>query len=227
MMKVIAINSSPSGNAGTTAMILNPFLKGLKEAGADVVTYYTNDLDIKPCCGQFICSIKNIECVKKDDMTKIHSELFEADIWVFATPLYISTMNGPMKTFMDRMLIPWGDTYTVLKDGRSHHPIKKKIDNGKVFLVSSCGYWEKENFNLLIESVKEFSYHAEREYLGALLRPHAPMMNYLQDPSKLEEISSAAFNAGIQLFQKKSIDLELLNKVSQPLVPMENYVRTE
>lgn len=42
-------------------------------------------------------------------------------------------MNGPMKTFMDRMLIPWGDRYVTLQDGRSHHPMKKKKREGKVF----------------------------------------------------------------------------------------------
>jgi len=35
-MKVIAINSSPNMGKGSTAMILTPFLEGLKEAGAQI-----------------------------------------------------------------------------------------------------------------------------------------------------------------------------------------------
>ena len=105
-MKIIAINSSPAGNKGHTSMILTPFLKGMEDAGAEVSLYLTKNLEINPCCGQFTCSIKNIDCFQKDDMVEIHPQLLEADIWVFATPLYISGMNGPMKTFMDRMLIP-------------------------------------------------------------------------------------------------------------------------
>ena len=157
-MKVIAVNSSPGGKTGNTAMILNPFLKGMEEAGAEVEIFLTKNLTIKPCCGTFVCSIQNIDCVQKDDMTDIHPKLLKADLWVFATPLFISSYNGPMKTFMDRMLIPWGETYTVLKDGRSHHPIKKKIDNSKVFLASSCAYWEKENFNLLVNTYPVIDY---------------------------------------------------------------------
>jgi multimeric flavodoxin WrbA len=42
-MKVIAINSSPAGNQGHTAMILNPFLKGMKNSGAEVVLYLRKD----------------------------------------------------------------------------------------------------------------------------------------------------------------------------------------
>jgi multimeric flavodoxin WrbA len=112
-MKVIAINSSPAGDNGHTAMILNPFLKGMKDAGAEVNLYLTRDLKINSCCGQFTCAIKNIDCFQEDDMAQIHPQLLEADLWVFATPLFISSINGPMKTFMDRMLIPWGETYSI------------------------------------------------------------------------------------------------------------------
>ena len=227
-MKIVAINSSPTGNKGHTAMILNPFLKGLKDAGADVNIYLTKDLKINPCCGQFICSIKNIDCFQKDDMSEIHPLLLEADLWVFATPLFISNVNGPMKTFMDRMLIPWGETYVILENGRSHHPMKKKINNGKVILVSSCAYWEIDNFNLLLEYMKEFCFHAEREFIGALLRPHSPMMKILNSTEeKLLEITTAAYNAGIQLISENKIKQTILNTISQPLVPMENYVRIE
>ena len=227
-MKVIAINSSPMGNKGHTAMILTPFLKGMEDAGAEVRLYLTKNLKINPCCGQFTCSINNIDCFQKDDMIKIHPQLLEADIWVFATPLYISGMNGPMKTFLDRMLIPWGETYVNLKDGRSHHPMKKKINEGKVFLVSSCAYWEIENFNLLLEHMKDFCFHAEREFAGALLRPHSPMMKFMQGAEeKLKEITTAAYDAGIQLIRGEKIQQEILNRVSQPLVKMEDYVRLE
>jgi multimeric flavodoxin WrbA len=225
-MKVIAINSSPMGDKGHTAMILTPFLEGMKDAGAEVVLYLTKDLKINPCCGQFTCAINNTDCIQKDDMREIHPKLLEAEIWVFATPLYISGMNGPMKSFIDRMLIPWGDVYVTLKDGRSHHPMRKKHENGKVILVSSCAYWELDNFNLLTKHIKEFCFHAEREFLGSILRPHSPMMKYLQDAQeKLREIKNAAYDSGKQIIENGKFNEELLQKISQPLVPIENYVR--
>jgi len=36
-----------------TALILNPFLEGMREAGAGVELFYTRKLDIKPCTGEF------------------------------------------------------------------------------------------------------------------------------------------------------------------------------
>ncbi len=53
------------------------------------------------------------------------------------------------------------------------------------------------------------------------------MMKFLQDDEdKLEEITTAAYNAGIQLIQENKIQQEILDTISQPLVPMENYVRS-
>jgi multimeric flavodoxin WrbA len=46
---------------GNTAMILNPFLAGMKEAGASVEVFYTRKLKIGPCNGDMSCWFKNPE----------------------------------------------------------------------------------------------------------------------------------------------------------------------
>jgi hypothetical protein len=52
-------------------------------------------------------------------------------------------------------------------------------------------------------------------------------MKFLQGAEeKLEEITTAAYNAGIQLIRENKIQQKILDTVSQPLVPMENYVRS-
>lgn len=42
-MKILAINSSPKMGNGNTALILDPFLEGMREAGAEVELYYTKN----------------------------------------------------------------------------------------------------------------------------------------------------------------------------------------
>ena len=47
-MNVLAINGSPHMDGGNTAMILNPFLDGMRDAGANVETFYTRKMKIGP-----------------------------------------------------------------------------------------------------------------------------------------------------------------------------------
>ena len=43
-MKVIALNASPKMDKGNTALIITPFLEGMREAGAEVELFYTKKL---------------------------------------------------------------------------------------------------------------------------------------------------------------------------------------
>ena len=111
-MKVVAINGSPKMDKGTTALILAPFLEGLRGSGAEVELFYTKKLEINPCHGDFRCSTDTPgECFQKDDMQMLHPKLYEADIWVMATPVYVSGMTGPLKNLVDRILIPLGEPH--------------------------------------------------------------------------------------------------------------------
>jgi multimeric flavodoxin WrbA len=150
-MKVVAINGSPKMDKGTTALILAPFLEGLRGSGAEEELFYTKKLEINPCLGDFRCSTATPgECFQKDGMQMLHPKLCEADIWVFATPLYLSGMTGPLKNLMDRILIPLGKPFIEFRDGHCHHPLREGTKPGQVILVSSCGYWEMDNFDLLL-----------------------------------------------------------------------------
>ena len=104
-LKVVAINGSPSKEFGHTALILNPFLEGLRAGGAEVSTYNTIDLKIAPCKGGFDCWFKHPgECALKDRISKIYNEMIEADVWVLASPVFASGVSGTLKMFMDRMI---------------------------------------------------------------------------------------------------------------------------
>ena len=87
-MKVIAINSSPRKDKGNTAQILNPFLDGIKEKGAEVEVYYTKELKIDPCRGDMTCMRTTGKCFLNDDMEWLIPKIANSDILVFASPLY-------------------------------------------------------------------------------------------------------------------------------------------
>jgi multimeric flavodoxin WrbA len=226
MTKVIVINGSPSMNKGTTALILNPFVEEMKEMGAEVEVYYTNKLKINPCQGKFVCATQTPgECFQKDDMEIIYPKFHSADIWVFGTPLYVNSVPGPLKILIDRILIPMGELFLDLKNGHCHHPLREVVKNGKIVLVSNCGYWELDNFNLLIEQIKALCFHAEREYAGALLRPHGPAFrSMVSEGIDLEDIFEAAKEVGRQLIQTGSMKEDILKVISRDLLPLESYI---
>ena len=121
-MKVLAFNNSPNMEKGNTALILYPFLEGMKKSGAEVELIYTKRMKINPCQGEFNCWLKNPgKCFQHDDMQVLYPKL-DAEIMVLATPLYVDGMSGPMKNLIDRM-IPVAQPYIELRDGHCRHPL--------------------------------------------------------------------------------------------------------
>lgn len=225
-MKAIAINSSPKMDKGNTAVILNPFLDGMREAGAEVEILYTKKLKIKPCQGEFNCWLKTPgECFQKDDMEIVRPKMFDADIWVLATPLYVDGMSGPMKNLLDR-IIPGAQPFFELRDGHIRHPGRGETRHRKMMLVSNCGFWELDNFDALVVHAKAICKNANMEFAGALLRPHGPaLQGMLQSGASVQDVLTAAREAGRQLIQDGKISPDTLSTVSRELLPRDTYIQ--
>lgn len=177
-LKVLAFNASPHMEKSNTTLILNPFLDGLKEEGASIETFYISQLKIDPCLGDLSCWTRiSGKCMQKDDVETLLPKIQQANILVFAFPLYVDGMPGPMKTLVDR-LIALLDPYVVLKDGHCRHPARERTTRAKLVLISNCGFWELDNFAPLIAHAKAICKNTSWEYAGALLRPHGPALGY-------------------------------------------------
>ena len=226
-MKVLAINGSPHGAKGNTALILDPFLEGLRDAGADVELVCTRDLDINPCLGCFSCWIKTPgKCIQKDDMAGLLHRLRGADVWVLATPLYFDGPSGPLKNLMDRttafLRLP-----AEVRSGRSRHLVEEAVRGGKVLLVSNCGLWEMGNFEPLVAQVKGFCRHVDREFVGALLRPHGQILrDVLRRGEPVDDVLEAAREAGRQLAREGRVSKETLDIAGRELVSLEEYLKS-
>jgi len=220
MMKVLAVNSSSQMGKGNTAQILDRFLEGMKEAGAEVEIVYTQKLNIRPCTGIFQCWYKTPgECYINDDMQMIYPKLREADIWVFGIPVYLE-MPGKMQIFLNRIMPIAGET-VVIRDGRLFPTPRKGVKLEKIVLVSSSGFWGTENFSILLEFMKRLAKTINVEFAGALLRPHAFIMKERQGEQIVTDILEAAKNAGKQLISEGQIKHEELENVKQPLISLE------
>ena len=225
-MKVVAISSSPSMDKSNTSVILNPFLDGMREAGADVELLYTRKLKVNPCQGEFNCWVKNPgRCFQKDDMPLVLPKLAEADIWVLETPLDGAGLTGPGRNVGERSC-PRIEPFFELRDGHCRHPARRDTAHRKMVLVSNCCFWELDNFDSLVDHVKAFCRNAGMEFAGALLRPQGPALKaMLEMGAPVNDILEASREAGSQLVNDGEMSTATLGIVSRELLPLEMYVQ--
>lgn len=103
-MKVLALMGSPR-KGGNTALLLERYLDGLKQTNkdADINKVCLNDMDIHGCNACDACeNIQRGQCVIRDDMQKLYPLFMEADMVIYATPVYWWSVTAQMKAFMDR-----------------------------------------------------------------------------------------------------------------------------
>ncbi|MDO4521462.1 MAG: flavodoxin family protein, partial [Erysipelotrichaceae bacterium] len=105
MKRVLVLSASPRKN-GNSDLLCHRFIDGAQEAGheAELISLY--DRNIEFCRACYAC-FRTGKCVLKDDMAEILDKMQAADVLVIATPTYFLTMNGKLKTAIDRFLPKW------------------------------------------------------------------------------------------------------------------------
>ena len=101
-MKIAILNGSPR-TENTTAMV-NAFAEGAKEAGHEVEILHVGKMKIGGCLACEYCHTKGEgKCVQKDDMEKVMPAYKEADMIVFASPIYYFDMTAQLSAAIQRV----------------------------------------------------------------------------------------------------------------------------
>jgi putative sterol carrier protein len=220
-----------SKNSKTTFMV-NHFIDGAKQVGAAVEYFKLKDYNIKDCTGCYTCWTKSPgECIfdnKKveDDMSMFRKKYREADLVVFASPLYIFNVSGILKTFMDRLL-PVLQPYMLLNDkGNIMHPDRFPEKGEQGFVVfSASGFPDvAHNFDGLIGMFRAWDSHNENSHLmGEFYMPAAEMIVQPVYEARRELIKDLCIKAGKQIVTEGFVDKEIMNKIQDPLVSKETF----
>ena len=109
MKEVLVITTSMRKN-GNSEALADEFLRGAKEAGHETEKITLQDKKIGFCRGCLACQ-KIGSCVIDDDANEIVEKMREAEVLVFATPIYYYEMCGQMKTMLDRANPLYGTDY--------------------------------------------------------------------------------------------------------------------
>ena len=100
-MKVLLINGSPKAN-GCTFTALSEVAKTLKGSGIDTEFIHVGNKDIRGCIDCRKCREAK-KCVFDDMVNEVAPRFAECDGIVVGSPVYYSSANGCIVSFMDRL----------------------------------------------------------------------------------------------------------------------------
>jgi multimeric flavodoxin WrbA len=144
-LKLLAFNASPRKTQGASEVIMNRFIEGAKEAGAEVERHYVVDLMINGCTGCFSCWWKTPgQCIHRDDMDWVLPKMVDADIIYLGTPIYHYNIVHYLQRMRERTLTLNLPDMNV-EGGETHHPGRYKKTQHTV-LAAVCGFPDLVNF---------------------------------------------------------------------------------
>ena len=219
MSKVVAINGSPRGKKGNTAMVLSAFLQGMADAGSSTEVFHTADFRIKPCtCGRMHCWYQEPGvCCIQDDMQSLYPKLREAEVLVLATPVYIP-LPGAMQDVINR-LCPLVVPRLEMRNGRTRARFREDVAIERIALVATGGWWEKDNMGTVVRIAQELAEDASVTFAGAVLRPHAFAMKAQGElTADRQAVLDATRGAGRELAQQGAMSHDTLEAISRPLI---------
>lgn len=101
-MKNIVVIQGGGRPKGNTAQLIGSFVRGAEEAGHQVEVVSLLKHEVKGCLGCNACRYGK-PCVQKDSFNELVPKIKEADLLVFASPLYFWTISSRIKAFIERL----------------------------------------------------------------------------------------------------------------------------
>lgn len=99
MKRIVVISTSLRRNSNSDALA-DRFIEGAVSAGNEVEKISLVGKNIQFCKGCMACQ-KLKKCIIDDDVNDMMSKVIEAEVVVWATPVYYYEMSGQMKTLID------------------------------------------------------------------------------------------------------------------------------
>ncbi len=184
MAKVIALAGSPR-KGGNTDTLLDAFIAGAKQAGAQVELFQVRELNISPCihCGS--CDKAGI-CIFKDDHPQLAKIIQSSDIFVFSSPVFFCGYPAISKAFIDRFQAYWVRRYEL---GTLTQP------GPKGFLLSVGGSRGLKIFDGLTMTFKYLMHSLNGKVDQRLVYPEVDALGEIEKhPTALEEAQKAGYS---------------------------------
>ncbi len=100
-MKAVCLFGSPR-NKGNSTTIAQYFLDRAEAMGAEITSYFLNELTYLGCQGCLKCKTESEKCVVEDELLDVLDEVGNADLLVLTSPVYFGDVTSQLKGFIDR-----------------------------------------------------------------------------------------------------------------------------
>lgn len=152
-----------------------------------------------------------------DDMAELIEKVRDADIIVYATPLYVYTVSGLMKDFMDRVL-PMVQPYIDVKDGLCIHPPRYESKSKTIVLISNSGFPEQGHFSGLKETMRCWFRGKERTIGGMICCAGGVMLGTPAIRDGMTWYLDAVRQAGREIIEQRHINEATQATLDTPLM---------
>lgn len=155
---IIAVLGSPRRN-GSSETLLNHVLELVASPEDRTSLLRLSGLNINPCteCGS--CYVTG-DCIIRDSMTPIYTQVLNADLIIIATPIFFSTVPAQLKTFIDRFQSVWAKKYLLKKKVRSRE--------AKLIALVTGAREKEEELNCTLKPIKAFAATIDAAYAGEI-----------------------------------------------------------
>lgn len=101
MKKVLVLDGSMR-KSGNTSILVENFLNGCKKNTIHIDHIIAKDINIKYCTGCLRCNLIKRCSIADDDWPELSRKILEADVLVFASPVYFHYTTAALKKIIDR-----------------------------------------------------------------------------------------------------------------------------
>jgi multimeric flavodoxin WrbA len=184
-MRIVALQGSPRVE-GNTQAVLDMVLEGARQAGAQTETVKLIELeDFRGCMECFGCqgATDEPDCQIDDDMQGVFDKLMQADVIVWATPVFCWSPAWPLKMAMDRSFC----MFKFQEDGE----IRSLLEGRRMAAVLTAGGAESDGADLVQEICRRLVEFSRCKWEGTFVAAEVKDVESIRKDAALAERARA------------------------------------
>jgi len=156
----------------------------------------------------------------------VFDKMTQADLIIYATPIYLMTMTGLLKNLLDRTYATMDISDARLANGLIHHHINAAISSKPFVPLIICSNLETNSWKNAADYFRIFARFMEAPQVGLLVRNASGLFDLDKYPAmskrfpKILNVIAAYRQAGRDLATRNRIDWRTQQRANQEVIPV-------